>query len=93
MELRFVTKGRPGPAWHSRIFIDRARCGVSGRVRHKRPAGSLVPYTGGTEGTVVLWFLTRAERGLEEERCAVAGERRGGGGQRKEEKKKREERS
>jgi hypothetical protein len=35
----------------------------------------------------VLWFPARAERGLEEERCAAAGERRGGGGQRREEKR------
>jgi len=69
---------RPGPPW-----------GVPGRVCHRRPAGSLVPYTGGT-GTAVLWFPARAERGLEEEHCATAGERRGGGGQRREEKKRRE---
>jgi len=37
----------------------------------------------------VLWFPARAERGLEEERCAAAGERRGGG-HRKEEKKRKE---
>jgi len=49
-----------------------------------------VPCTGGT-GTAVLWFLARAERGLEEERCAAAGERRGGGGQRREKKRRREE--
>ncbi len=35
--------------------------GVSGRVRHRRPTGSLVPCTGGT-GTIVLWFPTRAVR-------------------------------
>jgi len=71
---------RPGPPW-----------GVSGRVRHRRPAGSLVPCTCGT-GTAVLWFPARRERGLEEERCAATDERRGGGGQRREEKKRREER-
>jgi len=65
---------------------------VKNRVRHRRPAGSLVPCTGGT-GTAVLWFPARAEHGLEEECCAAAGERRGGGGQRREEKKRREERS
>jgi hypothetical protein len=43
--------------------------------------------------TTVLWFPTRGERGLEEERYAAIGERRGGGGQRREEKKRREERS
>ncbi len=41
---------RPGPPWV-----------VSGRVRHRRPAGSLVPCTGGT-GTTVLWFPARAVR-------------------------------
>jgi len=46
----------------------------------------LVLCTGGT-GTIVLWFPARGERGLEEEHCAVAGERRGGGGQRKEDKR------
>jgi len=51
---------------------------------------SLVPNTGGTgsAGTAVLWFLARAECGLEEEHCAAAGERRGGGGQRREEKRR-----
>ncbi len=42
---------RPGPPW-----------GVPGLVRHRRPAGSLVPCTGGM-GTIVLWFPTRAEHG------------------------------
>jgi len=36
----------PGPPW-----------GVPGQVRHRRPAGSLVPCMGGT-GTAVLWFPT-----------------------------------
>jgi len=40
---------------------------------------SLVPNTGDAS-TAVFWFPARAERGLEEERCAAAGERRGGGG-------------
>jgi hypothetical protein len=60
--------------------------GVPGQVRHRRPAGSLVPCTGGT-GTAVLWFPAQGERGLEEERYAVTSERRRGGGQRREEKK------
>lgn len=58
-ELGSITKGRLGLARHSRIFTDRARRGVPGRVRHKRPAGSLVPYTG-EMGTTVLWFPARA---------------------------------
>jgi hypothetical protein len=60
-ELGSVTKGRSGSTQHSRIFTDRARRGVPGWVRHKRPAGSLVPCTGET-GTAVLWFPARAVR-------------------------------
>jgi hypothetical protein len=87
-----ITDGRPGPARHSRTLgfpptgpaVGGAGPGPSqkaGRLSgplhgwngHGR---SLVPSTGGA-GTAVLWFPARAERGLEEERCAAAGERRG----------------
>ncbi len=51
-----------GPALlDSRISIDRARRGVLGQVHHRRPAGSLVPCTGGMS-TAVLWFPVRAMR-------------------------------
>ncbi|CAK9218259.1 unnamed protein product [Sphagnum troendelagicum] len=83
---------RPGTPGLSDLHRSSPPCGVPGRVGHRRPASSLVPCTGGT-GTAVLWFPARADRGLEEERCAAAGERRGGGGQRREEKKRREEKS
>jgi len=49
------------------------------------------PFSGSQHGRceqAVLWFLARAERGLEEECYAAASERRGGGGQRREEKRK-----
>jgi hypothetical protein len=76
-----VTKGQP--ALWSPARVKRARP-FSGsqheRCGHDR---SLVPSTGGA-GTAVLWFPTWGERGLEEERCAVVGERRGEGGQREE---------
>ncbi len=63
-ELGSVTKGRPSPAWHSRTpgFPSTGPAvGVPGRVRHRRPAGSLVPCMGGT-GTAVLWFPARVVR-------------------------------
>jgi hypothetical protein len=69
-----VTEGRP--ALWSPPRVERARPfsgSQHGRCGHGR---SLVPSTGGA-GTAVLWFPARAERGLEEERCAAAGERRG----------------
>jgi len=64
MELGFITEGRPGSARHFRTSgfpPTGPAVGVSGRVRHSRPAGSLVPCTGGT-GTAVLWFPARAMR-------------------------------
>ncbi len=101
-ELGFVTEGRPGPARHSwtlgfppsRPAVGGAGPGPSqkaGRLSgplhgwngHGR---SLVPSTSGA-GMAVLWFLAWGECGLEEERCAAAGERRGGRGQRREEKR------
>jgi len=71
-ELGSVTEGRPSPARHSQTpgfpltgpVVGGAGPGPSqkaGRVHHRRPAGSLVPCTGGT-GTAVLWFLARAVR-------------------------------
>ncbi len=82
----------------SRISTDRARRGGAG-LGPSQKAGrlsgplhgwnghdrSLVPSTGGAD-TAVLWFLARAERGLEEECCAATGERR-----RRTEKKREEE--
>jgi len=84
---------RPGSSWGCRagsVTEGRPALWSPARVERARPfSGSS---TGGA-GMAVLWFLARAERGLEEERCIVAGERRGGGGQRREEKKTREEKS
>ncbi len=64
MELGSVTEGQPGSARHFQTpgFPPTGPVvGVPGRVRHRRPAGSLVPCTGGT-GTAILWFPTRAVR-------------------------------
>ncbi len=96
-----MTELGPGAALlDSRISTDRAAMGGAGPGPSQKAGRlfgplhgwnghgrSLVPSTGGA-GTPVLWFPARAERGLEEERCATTGERRGGGGgQRREEKK------
>jgi hypothetical protein len=83
---------RPGSPWGAEPGPSQKAGRLSGPLQGWNGHGcSLVPNTGGA-GTVVLWFPARAERGLEEERCAAAGEKRGGGGQRREEKKRRKER-
>ncbi len=104
-KLGSVTEGQPGPARHSRTpgfpltgpAVRGAKPGPSQKAgRLSGPLHGwnghdrfLVPSTGGA-GTIILWFPTWADRGLEDERCAAAAERRGGG-QRREEKKRREE--
>ncbi len=75
-----VIKGRPALWCPARV--EWARPFSDSQHRRCEHSHSLVPSTGGAS-TTVLWFPTRAERGLEEERCAAAGERRGGGGQRR----------
>ncbi len=89
IELGSITERRLGLIRNSRTPGFRSTeliMGVPGRVRHRRPVGSLVPYTGGT-GTVVLCFPAWAERGLGEERCTIVDETKGGGGQKREEKR------
>jgi len=84
-ELGSVTEGRPGSARHSwtpgfpPTGLAVGGAGASPSQKADRLSGplhgwnghghSLVPSTGGAS-TIILWFLARAERDLEEERYA-----------------------